>query len=98
MFSFFRGCRSVQPLAEKLCYGYIKENRFLEKIQTKFVWIFKENIYTITFCQMFLTLTIILKSGILTIKIGVPFLYKNLFFFSRLNRFLFFGVFKCQII
>ena len=74
------------------------ENRFLEKIQTKFVWIFKENIYTITFCQMFLTQTIILQSRILTIKIGVAFLYKNLFFFSRLNRFLFFGVFKCQII
>ena len=53
----------------------------------------KENIYTIKFCQKFLTQ---LKSKILMIKIGVTFLYKNLFFFSRLNRFLFLGVFKCQ--
>ena len=26
------------------------------------------------------------------------FLYKNLFFFARLNRFLYFWVFKCQIL
>ena len=38
-----------------------------------------------------------LKSRILTIKIGVMFLCKNLFFFARLNRFLYFWVFKCQI-
>ena len=33
----------------------------------------------------------------LTIKIGVICLYKNLFFFARLNRFLYVWVFKCQI-
>ena len=49
--------------------------------------------YTLTFCQKFLTQ---LTSGILTIKIGVIFLYKNPFFFARLNRFLYFWVFKCQ--
>ena len=37
------------------------------------------------------------KSRILTIKIGMIFLYKNLFFFARMNRFLYFWVFKCQI-
>ena len=66
------------------------ENIRMVKIQTKF----KENIYTITFCQKFLTQ---LKSRILTIKIRVIFLYKNLFFFARLNRFLYLWVFKCQI-
>ena len=37
-----------------------------------------------------------IKSRILTIKIGVIVLYKNLFFFAGLNRFLYFCVFKCQ--
>ena len=46
------------------------ENILLVKIQTEF----KENIYTITFCQKFLTQ---LESRILTIKIGVIFLYKK---------------------
>ena len=47
-----------------------------------------------TFCQKVLTK---LRSRILTIKIGVICLYKNVFFFSRLNRVLYFWVFKCQI-
>ena len=47
----------------------------------------KENIYTIKFCQKFLTQ---LKSKILNIKIGLNFLGKKLFFFSRLKRFLYF--------
>ena len=47
----------------------------------------KENIYTIKFCQKFLTQ---LKSKILNIKIGLNFLCKKLFFFSRLKRFLYF--------
>ena len=37
-----------------------------------------------------------IKSRILTIKIGAIVLYKNLFFFPGLNRFLYFWVFKCQ--
>ena len=44
---------------------------------------------TIASCQKFLTQ---LKSRILTIKIGVIFLDKNLFFFATLN-----WVFKCHI-
>ena len=50
--------------------------------------------YTIIFCQKFLTQ---LKSRILTIKTGVIVLYKDLFFFARLNRFVYFWAFKCQI-
>ena len=46
-----------------------------------------ENIYTITFCQTFLTQ---LKSKILTIKIGVIFLYTNLFFCQAI------WIFKCR--
>ena len=49
---------------------------------------------TITFRQKFL---LHLKSRILTIKIGVIFLYKNLSFFGRLNRFLYVWVFQRQI-
>ena len=36
------------------------------------------------------------RINILTIKIGVIVLYKNLFFFPGLNRFLYFWVLKCQ--
>ena len=46
------------------------------------------------FCQQFLTQ---LKSRILTIKTRVIVLYKDLFFFARLNRFVYFWAFKCQI-
>ena len=71
----------------------IMENIFLVKIPKNVNQ--RKHIYTITFCQKFLTQ---LKSRILTIKIGVIFfLCKNLFFFARLNRFLYFWVFKCQI-
>ena len=38
-----------------------------------------------------------LKSRILTIKIGVTVLNKDLLFFARLNRFVYFWVCKCQI-
>ena len=44
--------------------------------------------------QKFLTQ---LETRILTIKIGVIFLYKNLSFFGRLNRFLYVWVFQRQI-
>ena len=74
------------------------ENIFLVKIQKTVKKKKKkknpENIHTITFCQQFLTQ---LKSRILTIKIGVIFLDNNIFFFARLNRFLYFWVFKRQI-
>ena len=40
-----------------------------------------KKMYTVPFCQKFLTQ---LKSRILTIKIGVIFLYKNLCFFADL--------------
>ena len=46
-----------------------------------------------TLCQKLL---VPLKSRILTIKIGLIVLCKNLFFFARLNRLLYFWVFKCQ--
>ena len=68
------------------------EKIFLVEIQQMLI---KENMYMRTFYQKSLTQ---LTSGILTIKIGVIFvLYKNLFFFARLNRFLYFWVFECQI-
>ena len=38
-----------------------------------------------------------LKCRILTIKIGVIFLYRKLFFFARPNSFLYFWIFRCQI-
>ena len=47
-----------------------------------------------TFCQKLLTQ---LKLTILTIKIAGIVLYKNLFFFARLNRFPYiFGYFKAK--
>ena len=69
------------------------ENILLVKIQTNVNQ--RKHIYTITFCQKLLTK---LKSRILTIKIGVILMYKNLVFFARLNKFLYFWVFKCQIL
>ena len=67
----------MQPL-EDICryFLYFKSSIFGKHISS-------EN--QITFCQKFLTQ---LKSRILTIKLGVIFLYENLFFFARLNRFL----------
>ena len=50
--------------------------------RTKHVWLF--TVYTI-------------KIQNLNIKSGVFFLYKNLFFFVRLNRFLYIWVLKCKI-
>jgi len=49
----------------------------------------RENIYTITLCEKFLTQLKYRK-----IKIGVIRLHKILFFFARLSRFLYFWVFK----
>ena len=91
MLLLFRGCRSVTvgrnivPLIHHALALVFSTTKLLA---------YRIYIYTITFCQNFLTQ---LKSGIFTIKIGVIFLYKNLFFFARLNRFLYFWVFKCQI-
>ena len=91
MLLLFRGCRSVNvgrnivPLIHHALALVFSTTKLLA---------YRIYIYTITFCQNFLTQ---LKSGLLTIKIGVIFLYKNLFFFARLNRFLYFWVFKHQI-
>ena len=69
----------------------ILENIFLEKSKQMKI---KENIYTITFRQKFVTQ---LKSRIVTIKIGVIFfLQKPIFVCLRLNRFLYFWVFNAK--
>ena len=74
-----------------MLYGSFIENISLVKIQKNVNQ--RKHIHK-AFGQKFLTQ---LKWRILTIKIGVTVLYKNLFFFARLNRFLYSWVFKCQI-
>ena len=69
------------------------ENMLLVKIQTNVNQ--RKHMHN-TFCQKFL---MELKLRSLTVKIGVIVLCKDLhvFFFARLNRFLYFWALQCQI-
>ena len=70
------------------------ENILLVKIQTNVNQ--RKHMHN-TFCQKRLLMQLKLRS--LTVKIGVIVLYKDLhvFFFARLNRFLYFWALQCQI-